>query len=44
MLEALALCNDRVRALVTIPGAAHAMNREQAAAFNAAVLDFLRTA
>jgi len=44
MLEALAGCNDRVRALVTIPGAAHAMNREQPAAFNAAVLEFLRTA
>jgi esterase len=44
MLEALARCNDRARALVTIPGAAHAMNREQPAAFNAAVLDFLRTA
>jgi len=44
MLEALALCNDRVQALVTIPDAAHAMNREQPAAFNAAVLEFLRTA
>jgi esterase len=44
MLEAFAACNDRVRALVTIPDAAHAMNREQPAAFNAAVLDFLRTA
>jgi len=44
MLDALAECNDRVRAVVTIPGAAHAMNREQPAAFNAAVLEFLRTA
>jgi len=44
MLEALAQCNPHVRALATIPGAAHAMNREQPDAFNSAVLEFLRTA
>jgi pimeloyl-ACP methyl ester carboxylesterase len=44
MLEALRACNGHVRGIVTIGDAAHAMNREQPAAFNAAVLEFLRTA
>lgn len=41
MLDALRTCNERVKGLVTIEGAAHAMHREQPAAFNAAVLRFL---
>ncbi len=41
MLAALARVNPRVAELVTIPDAAHAMNRENPAAFNDAMLAFL---
>ncbi len=44
MLAALRACCARVAALVTIPDAAHAMNRDNPDAFNAAVLRFLATA
>jgi pimeloyl-ACP methyl ester carboxylesterase len=44
MLAELARINASVRDVVTIPDAAHAMNRENAAAFNAAVLRFLSDA
>ena len=40
ILDALERCLPDVRR-VTIPGASHPMNHENAAAFNAAVLDFL---
>lgn len=41
MLDAMRECNPNVRPLVTIAGAAHAMHRENAPAFNAAVRDFI---
>jgi esterase len=41
MLAQLREANSNVADLVTIPNAAHAMNRENPTAFNAAVLDFL---
>lgn len=41
MLAELERCNDNVRGLVTIPDAAHAMNRENPVAFNRIVLAFL---
>lgn len=41
MLAELARANPNVRGLVVIPAAAHAMNRENPAAFNAAVSNFL---
>ncbi len=43
MLAELARIKPRVQQIVTIPDAAHAMNRENPAAFNAAVLRFLDT-
>ena len=41
MLETMRDANPRVSPLTTIDGAAHAMQRENPAAFNAAVLDFV---
>ncbi len=41
ILEAMRTANRRVSDIVTIESAAHAMNRDNALAFNAAVLDFL---
>ena len=41
MLAELARCNARVVRLVVIPDAAHAMNRENPAAFNQVVMTFL---
>jgi pimeloyl-ACP methyl ester carboxylesterase len=43
MLAELARANPNVRGVVTIPNAAHAMNRENPAEFNAAVVRFLAT-
>jgi pimeloyl-ACP methyl ester carboxylesterase len=41
MLEAMGALNRNVAPLVTVESAAHAMHRENAPAFNAAVLDFV---
>jgi pimeloyl-ACP methyl ester carboxylesterase len=41
MLEAMRALNPNVAALVTVADAAHAMHRENAPAFNAAVRDFI---
>ena len=41
MLSELRRLNANVADLVTIPDAAHAMNRENPGAFNAAVMNFL---
>ncbi len=41
MLDAMRALNPSVRPVVTIAGAAHAMHRENAPAFNAAVRDFI---
>lgn len=41
MLAAMRRCSAAVSDVVTIPDAAHAMNRENPAAFNAAVMTFL---
>jgi len=41
MLPELQRCNPQVKALHVVPDAAHAMNRENPAAFNAAVMDFI---
>jgi esterase len=41
MLDAMRVLNGNVAPLVTIEGAAHAMHRENAPAFNAAVRDFI---
>jgi pimeloyl-ACP methyl ester carboxylesterase len=43
MLEAMCALNRNAAAVVTIDGAAHAMHRENPAAFNAAVRDFMAT-
>jgi pimeloyl-ACP methyl ester carboxylesterase len=44
MLAELMRCNPRVSGLVTIPDAAHAMNRENPAEFNRVVMEFLASA
>ena len=41
MLPELQRCNRQVKALHVVPDAAHAMNRENPAAFNVAVMDFI---
>jgi pimeloyl-ACP methyl ester carboxylesterase len=41
MFDAMRACNSAIPAPVTIPRAAHAMNRDNPGAFNAAVLRFL---
>lgn len=41
MLAAMRACNPAIPPLVTIPGAAHAMHRDNPEAFNAVVLNFV---
>ena len=41
MLDAMRAQNERVEPVVTIDAASHAMHRENAPAFNAAVRDFI---
>jgi pimeloyl-ACP methyl ester carboxylesterase len=43
MLEAMRALNRNVAPIVTIAGATHAMHRDNAEAFNAAVRDFIAT-